>query len=179
MKIIPILKLQPTAMKKPVSLGALFLFTFLLFAFQAHAQQTGGKKNPFIRVYSLEGKKIAKGRITGGSETGITLQRGKKTEIIDIGKVGFIRSKHSVGNNVLVGAVAGSAIAAATFAAAADPDIWIFGYTAADGLLAGLILGAPLGGSIGALTALFKRSERYDIHGQAKNWLAVRDAFLK
>lgn len=150
----------------------------LLF-FGVHAQQKSGSKAPFVRIYNLEGKKFRKGRVAGVTDQLILLRKGEDNIEVDITQVGFIRTKHSVGNNVLIGASVGSAIAAVTFAAEADPDAWIFGYTAAEGVLAGFILGAPLGGGIGALTALFKKSEEYEIDGRQEEWMKIMPYFQR
>lgn len=164
-------------MRKIIRYNVLILFSLLLFSCLVQSQEKSMDKSHFIRVYDLDGKKLAKGRLINVSDTQITLQRGKKTESLAISSIGYMRTKRSVGHNALIGAAAGTAVAAITFASQADPDAWIFGYTAGEGILVGFILGAPAGAATGALSALFKNSEQFEINGQADRWKQIMPHF--
>lgn len=166
-------------MKNPSSILVLFVAFSSFCATSLYAQDAGTVKQAFVRIYNLEGKKITKGRVAGVSDTKITLLRNKVTEEIDIREIGFIRTRHSLGHNVLIGSVAGSALFSTIFAAEADPDLPLFGYSASEGVLAGLILGAPIGAGIGALTTLFKEQKRYEIDGEKNQWLRIKDGLLR
>ncbi len=164
-------------MRSLIVLKIISAFCIFLICFGLQAQNKSSSKEPFIRIYNLEGQKVLKGRVVNVTNSTITVIRGNEKREMNVSEVGFIRTKHSVGHNVLIGASAASAIAAVTFAAEADPDAWIFGYTAGEGILAGFILGAPVGGGIGALTALFKKSREYEINGESTKWMEIMPLF--
>jgi len=71
---------------------------------------------------------------------------------------------------VLIGAASGATLGVIMGVSSADPDAWIFGYTAGEGALVFGSLGAIGGGAIGGLTSLFKKSETYIINGSEVNW---------
>lgn len=164
-------------MRSLLALKIISALCISLLCFGLQAQNKSVSKDPFIRIYNLEGKKVLKGRVAGVSDHTISLDRGGEIREMDISEVGFIRTKRSAGHNVLIGASAASAIAAVTFASQADPDAWIFGYTAGEGILAGFILGAPAGAGIGALTSLFKKSRQYEINGEPTKWMEIMPLF--
>ncbi|MFQ3174464.1 MAG: hypothetical protein ACI8W0_001583 [Flavobacterium sp.] len=143
----------------------LFFAIALLLSITVSAQEGAEKANVFVRVYDLKGEKISKGNILSISDTLLQL-KGKREPIkIAAGSIGFIKTKHSVGNNILIGAVSGGTFMAIIGAASADPDDFILGYTAAEGAALGVFLGAPIGAAIGGFTVLFKNSRSYAING--------------
>ena len=132
--------------------------------------------NAFVRVYDLQGKKIGKGRILLISESSLQLNN---YDIIPVSSIGFIKTKRSAGNNVLVGTLVGAAPMAILGAMTADPDALIFGYTAADGAAGGALLGGIAGAAIGGISILFKNSQTYIISGNKELWQSFKESIIK
>lgn len=156
---------------------AILLIAFF-FSFALLAQESSKKPQKFVRVYNLEGKKIYKGRVVEVSDSHLTLSRGKENKEINIEEVGYLKTRHSTGHNVLWGAAASSALFATAFAVESDPSAWIFGYSVTEGIVSGIVFGAPLGAGVGALSSLLKRQVRIDISGDTDKWLLVKDSLL-
>ena len=150
------------------------LAILLIFSMDAYAQNEAKTQNVFLRVYNLEGKKISKGSIIFINDSLLGLKRSSEKVMISIKDVGFIKTKRSAGNNVLIGAASGAVVFGVMGAASADPNDWIFGYTAGEGALVFGSLGAIGGGAIGGLTSLFKKSETYIINGSEVNWNSIQ-----
>jgi len=79
----------------------------LILSINVCAQNEFENTNIFVRVYDLEGKKIGKGKILSISETSLQLYR--KGEFI-VNGIGSIKTKHSGGNNRLIGAASGAVL---------------------------------------------------------------------
>jgi hypothetical protein len=139
----------------------LFLILVLLFGIGTYAQN-GSDKSPFIRVYNLEGQKISKGRINNISDTSLILQKNKKIITIAVSDIGMIKTKHSTGNNFLMGAITGAGMGIILGAGSGDEDRGILG-----------VLGTPIGG----VTALFKNSEIYLINGDDSKWQVFKKMY--
>jgi len=150
----------------------LLLLLSLLFA----TTTVSAKKAPFIRVYDKEGNKISKGRIVMLTDTSLTIKKGDSIYTIRANEIGSIRSKRSGGHNVLIGSITGAALLAIGGIATAEPDAWIFGYTAGEGAAMGAAGGATAGGIIGAITTLFKDKKKYKIAGQPDSWKKFKQA---
>jgi hypothetical protein len=129
----------------------IFLLLLITVCFCGHAQ-----KLPFVRVYDLAGKKINKGHVRGVTDTTLLFKAGS----MRVQDIGSIETKHSVGNNVLIGSLVGMT----TFA------IIGAGYAEADGAAAGAAGGLVWGALIGGLTGAFKNSKKYFINGDTTNW---------
>lgn len=143
----------------------LFFAIALLLSISISAQEGTEKANVFVRVYDLQGEKISKGNILSISDTLLQL-KGKREPIkIAVRSIGSIKTKHSGGNNILIGAVSGGVFMAIIGAATADPDAFILGYTASEGAALGVFLGAPIGAAIGGITVLLKKSRSFEING--------------
>ena len=133
----------------------------------------------FVRVYDLQGKKIGKGKIFSISETSLQLNRKGESVKIPVSSIGFIKTKHSEGNNVLVGAVIGATTMGIFGAITAEPDAIILGYSASEGAAAGAIGGGIAGAAIGGITILFKNSKSYIINGDKGKWKAFKEMIIK
>ena len=142
-----------------------FLFTILI------AHNLEAQKSIFIRVYDLKGVKIARGHVLSATDTSVQLIR-EPTSIL-VRDIGSIRTKHSSGNNILIGSAIGASTMAIIGVVSANPDEFL-GYTAGEGALGGLIVGVPIGATIGALTIPFKNSKHYLINGDPEKWKAFR-----
>ncbi|APG59893.1 hypothetical protein [Christiangramia salexigens] len=143
----------------------------LLFSLYVTAQERSKYPEVFLRVYDQQGKKIAKGRILTLNANSLELQRKKMNQHIPVSGIGYIKTRHAPGNNVLIGATAGATTLAIAGVASADPDAFIFGYNEGEGAAAGAIVGSIVGAAFGGLTALFKRSKTYQITGKDSQWI--------
>lgn len=147
--------------------------TVLLFLFMSsisvHAQKEAKKNNVFIRVYSTEGRIINKGHISFINDSLIGLKNNRNIEI-NVRDIGFIKTKRSAGNNILIGAMAGGITLAVLGAASSDPNDWVYSFTPAEGAVIGGVLGALGGGAIGGITALSKKVKTYIINGDLEKW---------
>lgn len=156
----------------------LFFTIALILSIHISAQEGTEKANVFVRVYDLQGQKISKGKILSISDTSLQL-KGKKEPIeVTAKSIGLIKTKHSGGNNVLVGAASGASLLAILGAATADPDAMIMGYSAGEGAAAGAFLGGTAGAAIGGITTLFKESESYKINGDELKWKAFKETIM-
>ncbi|WP_100614223.1 hypothetical protein [Confluentibacter citreus] len=156
--------------------------TALLFFFMSNisvsAQKEIKKHNIFIRVYNLDGKMISKGRIAFLNDSFIGLKKNKNIEI-SIHDIGFIKTKQSPGNNIIIGAATGAALGAVLIASSSSPNDWIFPYTPAEGGLIGGFSGALVGGALGGITILFKHSSTYIINGDLEKWQVFKSMIEK
>lgn len=150
----------------------------LLLSINLCAQNEFQNTKVFVRIYDLQSKKIAKGKIVSISETAVQLANKGETIDIPLSSIGAIKTKRSAGHNVLVGAGSGATAIAILGAATADPDDWLFGYTAGEGAAAGALLGGTAGAAIGGLTILFKNSKSYDINGDKVKLEAMKASIL-
>ena len=157
----------------------LIILITLILSLNVCAQNEFENTNMFVRVYDLEGKKIGKGKILSISETSLQLYRKGESVIVKVNGIGSIKTKHSAGNNVLVGAATGATTMAILGAATADPDAWIFGYTAGEGAVTGAFLGGTVGAAIGGITILFKNSKSYEINGDIEKWKAFKEMIIE
>ncbi|RYG27345.1 MAG: hypothetical protein EOO01_41505 [Chitinophagaceae bacterium] len=133
------------------------------------------QKATLVRVYDLNGKKIAVGKILTTTDTSVQL-RVMTGDTIDlpIPGVGKLKTRRSAGHNILVTSLAGAVALAILGAATAQPDAMLFDYSAGEGAAAGAILGLPLGAAFGGLSMLFKKVEVYPIKGNLQYWKTVR-----
>ena len=158
---------------------SVMLILALLFSINVIAQNEVKKNYMFVRVYNLEGKKINKGIVFTVTDTTLQLKRNGRYENILFNSIGLIKTKHSEGHNVLMGSVIGASSMALLGAASADPDAWIFGYSAVEGAAAGGVLGGISGAVIGGITILFKNSKSYLINGDLSKWKAFQEMITK
>lgn len=135
-----------------------------------YAQTASIDKISFVRVFNLEGEKIAKGKIISVNDSIIKLKRSGKIEIVPMRDIGSIKTKRSSGNNILVGAAIGAGAGAILGASYVDADAWVFGYDRGEGALAFGFLGALGGASIGGMTSALKNSVVYTISGDKDRW---------
>lgn len=157
---------------------SIVLLIVLIFSITISAQNEF-KNKVYLRVYNLDGMKINKGHIVFLNDSIINLRSNNKIHEINLRDIGFIKTKRSAGNNVLIGSVSGSALGAVLGAASSDPNDWIFGYTAGEGALIFGVLGGLGGGAIGGITALSKNSRTYVISGDLEKWKAFSEMMSK
>lgn len=146
----------------------------LILCFNAYAQDTS--KAPFLRVRNLDGEKIAKGRLVQVTDSTLTLRKNKDTVEVVFRDIGVIKTKRSLGNNLLTGA----AIGAGTFGligVTTSTDRGFLSHSPSQGLGAGILIGAPLGSAAGGIFGLFKNRKTYDINGNEEHWNAFKALF--
>ncbi len=121
-----------------------------------------------MRIYNLNGKKIAKGKLLSTTKATLTLRRNKKTINISIDSIGSIKTKRSVGNNILIGSSigAGTVILLST----RTDESFYEGYTGI-----GTLLFSGFGAGIGAITSIFKNSMTFQINGDEVLWENFRN----
>ena len=152
------------------------LFFLLIFSINNYAQSETDNINIFVRVYNMEGKKISKGHVLFAIDTILGLKKGNKIAKINVSDIGYIKTKRSEGNDVLMGSVIGASSMAILGAASGGPDSF---WTVGAGAAVGVLLGAPAGAAIGGITALFKNSSTYIIDGDLVKWKAFSETTLK
>jgi hypothetical protein len=155
-----------------LTLMKLYLLLFpLLLGCSMFAQ-----KSLFVRVYDLSGKKINKGRVFAATDTTLALN-GKFYPIsISVGNIGAIRTRHTVGHNVAIGAVTGTVVGLAIGLAdpgSSDPNSYDV-ISKGDAVAVGAVLGAAAGALIGALSASFKDTKHFIINGDPAKWKAFQ-----
>jgi hypothetical protein len=147
---------------------ALFLM-LILFCGSLVAQKT-----PFLRIYDSHGKKIYKGKVYIITDSSLSLIGKKEALNVPIKDIGYIKTKHTDGNNVLIGSIVGGLSGAILGAASAtpsdNPSNEIIVFTPAEGAATGALLGMVAGAAIGGITIAFKNSETFHIDGDVIKW---------
>lgn len=161
-----------TKLKSKLSMVMLILIT--ISNMNIYAQNQIGDKKMFVRVFDFEGKKIGKGYVAKVADSTLELSRSNEYLSISLKEISYIKTKRSTGSNALIGSIAGATTLGVLGAATADPDAWIFGYTAAEGASAFGLVGAIGGGAIGGLTSVFKNSKTFVIEGDKDKWELFR-----
>lgn len=133
------------------------------------------QKKTFVRVFDEGGKKTHKGYLTGTTDSSVTILKNIKEFEIPIRKISVIKLRRSAGHTILVTSLV-SGVALALFGiATADPDAWIFGYTAGEGAIAGLILGVLSGAGTGSLIATTRNRPVFKINMNSEQWMKTRN----
>ncbi|MBR9844993.1 MAG: hypothetical protein GYB35_02240 [Algicola sp.] len=153
----------------------LLLSLALILSANVFAQNTS--KTPFLRVFNLEGKKIAKGKFVQVTDSTLSLRKNRKIIEISFRDIGVIKTKHSIGNNFLTGAAIGAGVLGAVLASSSTSSNNSFGLDGSLGI--GALVGAPLGSAAGGAVGLFKNSKTYEIHGDEVQWHAFKDIFTQ
>ncbi|WP_339895614.1 hypothetical protein [uncultured Algibacter sp.] len=129
-------------------------------------------------MYSIEGKKIAKGHITFINDSVFGLKNEDKLIELGIEDIGYVKTKKSAGHNVLTATATGAIIGVVLGVSTADPDAFL-GYTAGEGAATIGGLGAIGGAVIGGITSAFKNSVTYNIDGDIKKWQIFKEMIEK
>jgi hypothetical protein len=142
------------------------------------------KAQEFVRIYNSSRKKIATGRLVDEhqNDSFLVIKKEKVVDTIPVQQIAYIKTKHSIGNNILIGAIIGAPVGAILGGAAAGtadefgndftgetstPDVGA-------GIAVGLLSGAATGAAVGAITGAFKNSKTITINGDIQQWLKVR-----
>ena len=143
---------------------------FLLFIGQVAAQ-----KRTYVRVYDEVGKKIFRGFILRVSDSSLTILDGSKKSVeVPASMITSLRLKRSFGHTVLISSLIAGATLAVMGAASADPDAWIFAYSAAEGALMGLVVGGISGAAMGSIISGTQKRPVFKIERDLGNWKKVK-----
>ena len=145
----------------------LLIFLFMLSLVNITYAQ---KQGMFVRVYDLKGKKIYKGNVYSTTDSSLLLVVKSQFLTVPVSNIGHIKTKHSFGNNLLIGSAIGATTFAILGAATAEPEDEFLGYSAGEGAAAGALIGTAAGAAIGGLTVLFKNSKTFSINGDMNQW---------
>ncbi len=136
----------------------------------------------FVRVYNLNGERINKGHVVFTNDTILRLKRGEKFININVKNIGQIKTKRSVGNNVLVTSLIGGGVGAIIGMATSEeetkittvPIIGTYEYTTGTSPGTGTLIGGGVGlageALIGLGSSMFKKSETFIIGGDINKW---------
>lgn len=160
---------------KPTYMRNVLLVMMLFIGAHAFAQEGIESAKIFVRVYNLNGYKIGKGKILSFSDEAIEVSKGKAVMNILLSDIGSIKTKHSGGHNVLIGAAVGAATGIILSLAATDDsdvdDVIVESTFATAG---GLILGAT-GAAVGGISVLFKKVETFSIDADPEKFKAFQN----
>ena len=129
----------------------------------------------FVRIFDEQGKKTYKGYIMNTSDSSLTVSLNKETVEIPANQIAVIKLKRSFGHTVLITSLIAGTSMAIFGVATADPDAWIFAYTAAEGAFAGLMLGAATGIATGSIIAGTQNRPVFIVDRKQEQWMKVRD----
>ena len=132
---------------------------------EAYCQETQ-YKDTFVRIYNLSGKKTHKGKIKSISNTSIELNLSRRSIKIPLEKIGKIKTKRSSAHYIIKSAlITGGIIATMGFISGNDKGDGCFYLSAVDKAVIGFAAGNIIGGIVGAINVLFKKSEVFIING--------------
>jgi len=134
------------------------------------------QKTIFLRVFDGAGKKIQKGFLNQVSDTSLTIKIGNDVIEVPLSKISVIKVKRSFGHTVAISSAIGAGGFAIFGAATADPDAWIYGYTAGEGAAAGFIFGAAAGAVVGSIVGVANKKPVLQINMDQKEWMKAKSA---
>src|SRR4051812_20376236 len=101
----------------------IYLFVTLLVS-----TSTFVKAQEFVRIYNSSGKKIATGHLMDEhqNDSFLIIKKEKVVDTIPIQQISYIKTKHSIGNNILIGTLIGAPVGAIIggLGASASNDIY-------------------------------------------------------
>ena len=144
-----------------------------LLSFNSYSQEEIPQKKIFLRVYNLKGKKIGSGKVISISDSILKLKRHNQINYVHYNEIGFIRSKRSFGNSVLIGSSIGFTTGYILVATGGDGGGTFDGY---NGI--GIGLTTTIGSLIGVLTGASKNIKKFEINGNKENFKEFKGAIL-
>ncbi len=123
----------------------------------------------FIRVYNANGHKIARGRLdqSNCNDSTLVLKKGLSTDGIAIQNIAYIKTKHSVANNIMFGI----ALNVPLFIGFMTSNFSDYPSRVA---FVGFAAGVAVGTIEGLASSAFKNSLTYNIKGDRQQWRSVR-----
>ena len=150
----------------------ILILTFSLY-YSLGAQEKEFKSKTFLRVYNLNGKKIAKGKLLSTDKFNLKLKRNKNLITITLDSIGSIKTKRSVGNNILIGSSIGAGAAIILISGSGtSPN----NYDTLTGI--GFLMLTVGGAGIGGITSIDKNSRTFQINGDTIKWEAFRSLLV-
>jgi hypothetical protein len=128
------------------------------------------QRKTFVRIFDLNGNKTHTGFLVQTSDSSITLSSNKEALEVPVNQIGIIKLKRSFGHTILITSLIAGGAFAIFGVATADPDAWIFGYTAGEGFIAGLVGGAVTGTIVGSVIGGTTNRPVFTISGKHENW---------
>lgn len=144
--------------KKVLIVTILFSISCLGFS-----QESVNRESLFIRVYSLEGKKIANAHLINIDNNGLYLEKKDSLLQIPLAKIGKIKTKKSLGGNVLFGSIIGTTLGLALIVG--DPETSTSSVFSGEERVVAVAGGMVIGAVVGLGTGLLKNSKVYLING--------------
>lgn len=144
---------------------------WLAFTLVANSQKT-----IFLRVFDATGKKIQNGFLRSVSDSSLTIQSAGKITEVPVSNISMIKVKRSFGHTVAISSGIGAAGFAIFGAATADPEAWVFGYTAGEGAAAGFIVGALAGATVGSIIGATSKKPVLQINMNHGEWMKAKSA---
>lgn len=162
-------------------------FLFLLLNFLCY--QVIAQKSVFIRMYDANVRLLTKGYVLKATDTSLQLKLSKRdTIIIPMAKIGIIKTKHSAGHSILIGAAAGAIPFGIIGYASGDHRVNdntlggafhdLFIITPAEGLVMGFLVGGGAGAAVSALTTLIKKPKTFIINGNQERWKEFKSSII-
>ena len=154
----------------------LIFITILFLSANVCAQTESKDTSIYVRIYDLQGKKIGMGDIQSISNTSLKLCNNRLvsngySDNFPLHRIGSIRTKHSGGQNVLVGAAGLAAVCVVV--QLRDEESSYFGRSV--DIILGAIGGAMGGAITGAISTIFKNVEVFEINGDLDKLKAFKD----
>jgi hypothetical protein len=135
------------------------LFIILIFSLSSYSQGAPETNSIFIRVYDLDGKKIAKGKRYTISDSTITFLK-RNNVIVNLNEIGSIKTRRSAGNFLLLTSALGGGFGLLSNLANDD------------NMGTNMLSGVALGAGIGLITLPFKKSDTQIINADQTQWNA-------
>ncbi|MES2850199.1 MAG: hypothetical protein V4685_14165 [Bacteroidota bacterium] len=128
------------------------------------------QKKTFMRIYDLQGKKIAKGYFAGTTDSTVLLLKEGTITPVPVLSIKSIKTKRSVGHTVLVcGGIAAVTMGVLSLAILGTDDFFE-PISKEEIFVTGFASGAGGGTLIGAIAGSLKKSQEFKIDGKQENW---------
>ncbi len=137
------------------------------------------QKKMFVRVFDENWKRTHKGFLQQMTDSSVSLKQYGETVEIPVEKIGMIKLKRSGGHTVLMSSLIVGGAAAIFGAISADPDAWIFGYSAVEGFGFGLGFGAAAGAIPGGIIAGTQRKPFFIIDKSREKWAVAKNVLQR
>jgi hypothetical protein len=151
-------------------------YIITICAWLALTLASNSQKTIFLRVFDETGKKIQNGFLRSVSDSSLTIQNGEKTTEVLVSKISVIKVKRSFGHTVAISSGIGAAGFAIFGAATADPEAWIYGYTAGEGAAIGFIFGTIAGATVGSIIGATNKRPVLQIKMNQEKWMKAKSA---
>ena len=149
-----------------------FLAFGLILCLNITAQELPKKSKIFVRVYNVEGQKIAKGKMLKITDNSLVLKKGNRSVAVPLSDIMYIKTKRTNNHNVLIGGSGGLAFSLFGLSQS-NSDGWS---------TLGFVVLTPvfvaIGSGIGYITSLFKKSIHYSIQGDPIKWQGFKEVMF-